>query len=210
MAEKLTIDPKQAALVVIDVQNGYCHERGGLALAGANNKPQIAIVPRVKSLVKLCRKAGIPIVWVLQEHYPDDETRKHHVIPSHMDKRGISVAMKNTWDGEPVQELKEEMRPDDHYVKKHRMSSFYGTTLEVLLRMIGRRLLIISGVSTNVCVESTIRDAYFRDFDQILVSDCTASSFEDLYQATLKNVEVYFGRVLTLQQLAETLDIGLE
>ncbi|MBI4320311.1 MAG: cysteine hydrolase [Chloroflexi bacterium] len=210
MSEGLKIDPKSTALVVIDMQNGYCHDGGGLRLAGLDNRPQIAIVPRVKSLVRLCRKAQIPIVWVLQEHYPDDATRKQHIIPSHMDKSGACVAQRNTWDAEPVQELKAEMRPEDHYVKKHRMSAFYNTTLEVLLRMLGRRLLIISGVSTNVCVESTIRDAYFRDFDQILVSDCTASLHEEQYRATLKNTEIYFGTVMTLQELSETLGAALE
>ena len=84
---------------------------------------------------------------------------------------------------------------------KHGMSCFFDTNLHTKLRMLGAELLIISGVATNVCVESTIRDAYFRDFDILVVEDCVACSFPDLHRATLKNVEVYFGQVTTLKEL---------
>ena len=67
--------------------------------------------------------------------------------------------------------------------------------------MMDVRTLIICGVATNVCVESTIRDAYYRDYDMYVMEDCVAGYFEDLHKATLKNVEVYFGEVLTVDHL---------
>jgi ureidoacrylate peracid hydrolase len=75
---------------------------------------------------------------------------------------------------------------------------FYSTTLEVLLRMLGTSHLIVSGVSTNNCIESTIRDAYFRDFDITVVEDCVAGSHPDLHRATLRNVQLFFGEVVSL------------
>lgn len=196
---------KETALLVIDMQNAFCHPKGGLAQAGVDIRMPQAIVPRVKRLVQLCRGAGVPIIWTRQEHYPDDVTRKRHRIPSHLAKAKVRAAEKGTWDSEIHEDLLEEVKPEDHMVFKHRMSCFFDTTLETKLRMLGVTTLIICGVTTNVCVESTIRDAYFRDYDIYVIEDCVAGAFEDLHRATLKNVELYFGEVLMLERLASRL-----
>lgn len=194
------IDPAQTSLLVIDMQNGWCHPQGAMTRAGQNMSSQQAIVPNVCRLVETCRQLGCHIIWCLQQHLPEDVTQRRRRIASHLTKRNILPAPRGTWDAELVGPLRELARPDDHYVTKHRMSMFYATTLECLLRMLGVHHLIVCGVSTNVCVESTIRDAYFRDFDVTVVEDCVAGSFPDLHQATLKNVEIYFGEVVKLSE----------
>ena len=206
MALSLPIHPRETALLVIDMQNAFCHPKGGLAQAGIDIRMTEAVVPRVKQLVQLCRESWIPVIWTRQEHYPDDITRKKHRIPSHLTKAKVRAAEKGTWDSEIHEDLLEEMRPEDHMVLKHRMSCFFDSTLETKLRMLGVTTIIICGVTTNVCVESTIRDAYFRDYDIYVIEDCVGAAYEDLHRATLKNVELYFGQVLTLEHLASLLE----
>lgn len=195
------IDPKHTALLVIDMQNGWCNPGGAMTRAGVDMSNQQAIVPNVCRLVQVCRGLGCTIVWCHQEHLPEDITQTTRRIESHLAKRNILPAPRGTWDAEIVDPLKALAQPEDYHVVKHRMSMFYATTLECLLRMRAIRHLIICGVSTNVCVESTIRDAYFRDYDITVIEDCVASSFPDLHQATLKNVRIYFGEVASLSEL---------
>lgn len=194
------LDPSRAALLVIDMQNGWCHPEGAMTRAGVNMTAQQAIVPSVRRLVQGCRALGMPILWSIQEHLPEDVTQKGRRIASHLSKRNILPAARGSWDAELVAPVKEVSRPEDYYIVKHRMSMFYSTTLESVLRMRGVSHLVVSGVSTNVCVESTIRDAYFRDFDITVVQDCVAGSFPELHKATLENVRIYFGEVVTLDE----------
>lgn len=205
--QPLIMDPKETALLVVDMQNGFCDAGGAMARSGANFLPQMEIVPKVRELVNVCRKAGIHVIWSLQKHFPDDVTRKRHKIPSHLDKLGVYPCLKDTRDAELVDELKGEVKPDDDVFEKHRSSCFYNTTLEVKLRMRGIAMLIICGVATNYCVESTIRDAYARDYDIIVVEDCVACPWDDLHRATLKNVEIFYGRVMPLPALREMLAV---
>ena len=132
-------------------------------------------------------------------------TGKKHKIPSHLAKLGVTPCLKDTWDAELVGELKGEVMPQDDVFEKHRSSCFYNTTLEVKLRMRGITTLIICGVATNYCVESTIRDAYARDYDIVVVEDCVATLWEDLHRATLRNVEMFYGTTIPLRALKERL-----
>lgn len=202
------IDVRHAALLVIDMQNGWCHPDGAMTRAGQNMSTQRAIVPNVRKLVEACRGLGLPVIWSIQEHITEDVTQERRRIASHLRKRNILPAPRGSWDAELVAPLKEVSRPEDFYIVKHRMSMFYATTLETVLRMRGISHLILSGVSTNVCVESTIRDAYFRDYDVTVVEDCVAGSFPALHQATLENVRIYFGEVISLADLLVSHAIG--
>ena len=192
------LDPSCAALLVIDMQNGWCHPEGAMTRAGVNMSAQQAVVPNVRRLIEACRALGVPIVFSIQEHLPEDITQRRRRIASHLAKRNILPAPRGTWDAELVAPIKEVARPGDYYIVKHRMSMFYSTTLESVLHMLGITHLVVSGVSTNVCVESTIRDAYFRDYDITVVEDCVAGTFPALNQATLENVRIYFGEVISL------------
>jgi len=205
METSLIIDPRETTLLVVDMQNGFCDPQGAMARAGVNYFPQNRIVPAVKELVSVCRRAGIHVAWSLQRHYPDDLTRKRHRIPSHLTKLGVVPCLKDTWDAELVAQLKGDVLPEDDVFEKHRSSCFYNTTLEVKLRMRGMTTLIVCGVATNYCVESTIRDAYARDYDIVVVEDCVATLWDDLHRATLRNVELFYGTVVSLSALEERL-----
>jgi ureidoacrylate peracid hydrolase len=206
MSASSSIDPQKTALIVVDMQNGFCHLKGEMAQAGFDISASSDIVPRVRRLVRLCRDAGAPVFWSRQEHFPGDETREGRRVATHLAKGKVRVAERGTWDSEILDELKEDVQPGDYVFTKHRMSCFFDTTLDTKLRMLGVTTLIISGVATNVCVESTIRDAYFRDYDIYVMEDCVGGYFEDLHKATLKNVEVYFGELLDVDSLEPRLE----
>ena len=199
------IATEETALLVVDMQNGFCDSNGSMARGGQNYLPQNRIIPSVKRLVGVCRHAGIHVIWSTQQHYANDVTRGRHRFPTHLQKLGVDVCTRGTWDAELVAQLKDDVKPADDLLEKHRSSCFHNTTLETKLIVQGITTLIICGVATNYCVESTIRDAYARDYDIIVIEDAVATMWEDLHRATLKNVELFYGAVMSLNVLADTL-----
>ncbi len=191
--------------MVVDMQNGFCDPNGSMATGKLAYQQQNLIIPAVRELVGLCHAAGVQVMFSLQKHYPNDVTRGRRRIPTHLQKLGVNVCTKDTWDAELVEQLKDSVRPEDDVFEKHRSSCFYNTTFESKLKVQGITTLIVCGVATNYCVESTIRDAYARDYDIILIEDAVASLWEDLHRATLKNVELMYGAVMSLATLKRTL-----
>jgi len=208
----LKLDKGATCLLIIDMQNGFCHEKGTLAKY-LNIEPCKRIIPNVKSLIEICRKKGIPIVYVQQEHLPEDKNavkRLHRIPPkpgSHLEQRSRGPAcVKGTWDAEFVDELKPE--PIDYIVKKQKYTAFYNTNLEVILRTLGVNTIILTGVNSNVCVESTARDAYFRDYDVIAVEEAIAAPVEqyELHKAALKNIDTLLGWVFPLKEVLKAIE----
>ncbi|MBI3078671.1 MAG: cysteine hydrolase [Deltaproteobacteria bacterium] len=197
----LRLDPRETALLVIDMQNGWCHPEGTLGQDGADLRMIRGIIPRVRQLVELCRDRGIPDIWTLQEHFPDDRTRERHRVLHHTAKRNAVACAAGTWDAEVIDELKPLLPPETHLIRKHRFSAFYNTRLEVLLRMLGVQTLIVSGVTTNACIETSLRDGYMRDYDQVIVEDCIGGLDQALHDAAVRVWEKYLGLVVRLQDL---------
>jgi ureidoacrylate peracid hydrolase len=198
------IAPSDSALLVIDMQSGFLDPDGTFGKAGLN-KNQRAIIPSVAKLVDTCREAGMPIIWSIQEHIRGDATQRKHKIPTHLEKRNIFVASRGTNELNIQEDLKKVYREEDHILWKHRASCFFDTNLETKLKMLGVQMLVISGVNSNYCVESTIREGYFHDFDIVVPKDCVAGSFADLHESMLKNVHIYFGVVTDLEEVAQKL-----
>lgn len=195
------IHPREAALLVIDMQNAFCHPDGTLARSGADVSMCRAIVPRVAELVGTCRAAGIPDIWTLQEHFVDDRGRAAHRIAPHTARRKGVAAARGTWDAELVDELKPLLDERSHVIRKHRFGVFYGTRLEVLLRALGARTLIVTGTTTNACVDTSIREAYMRDYDLVIVEDCIGGLDPELHRAAVKVWTFYMGLVVKAADL---------
>lgn len=196
------------ALLVVDMQNAFCHPDGGFAQAGRDVSAQNAIIPTVAALVRAVRSAGLPIIWTIQEGLgPDDRARLTRRIPALLGRPGAGQAetwcIRDTWDAALVDALAGECRPEDHIVRKLRMSSFYATTLDSLLRIRQIECLIVAGVNTEKCVESTVRDASFRDYDTVVVGDAVASSDRAFHADSLRKIESYFGTVLPSEAVIE-------
>ena len=170
------LDPDRTALLVIDMQNAFCHPEGTLGLSGVNVAPAQAIVEPIRALVERCRAAGVPVLWSQQVHFASDAGRARKRLPSHTQKRARVSALAGTWDMEIVDGLRELAAAEPQLVvRKHRFGCFYETRLDAVLRMLGTEALLVCGATANACVETTLREAYLRDYDVVAVTDCIAA-----------------------------------
>jgi ureidoacrylate peracid hydrolase len=195
------IDPTCTALLVIDMQKGFCDPESRMEKAGIGTENQRAIVPDLLRLIDLSRERDMPVLFSQQIHYPEDVTRRRRRIPSHIDKQNWAPCLRGTWEVDFVDEIAAAIRPEDFIVEKHRASVFFETTLDTKLRMLGIEQIVISGCNTDFCVETTIRDGYYRDLDVIVVRDCVAGPRRRFHEDTLAKVETYFGEVVSLDEL---------
>jgi ureidoacrylate peracid hydrolase len=205
------LDPKEVGLLVIDMQNGFCHPEGARAKAfgvDAIAMPR-ASIPNVVGMMRLCRSAGVRITLTRQVHYPDDQARKRRRIPSHLDRRGVKLELcwRGTWDSELIDEIKNEVRPEDDVIIKHRASAFYNTPLESELRIKGIQVLIITGTTTSFCIDSTIRDAYMRDYDVLVPAECVSDTDQSAHDAVLASVDRFHGLVTSTADIARALGV---
>jgi ureidoacrylate peracid hydrolase len=193
-----------SALLVVDMQNGFCHADGSVArrfdISGYR-----APIPFVAALVTAAHDAAIPVVWSRQEHREDDAGRLGHRVPNHTSKLGYVPCLEGTWDAEILDELEPLVGDDDLVITKPRASCFYATTLEDDLRALGVDTLVVAGVATNYCVDATVRDAYARDFDLLIVRDACGSTWPDLHEATLRNSELFHGAVVATEAVVSAM-----
>ncbi len=170
----LRLDPEGSALLVIDMQNAFCHSEGTLGDSGVDVGPTHRIYEPVGQLVRAFQAASLPVIWTVQTHLQPDRSRQRKRLPSHTERRSRVAALAGSWDAEIVEELSDLADDPTMVVQKHRFGAFYETRLQALLRMLGVRTLFIAGVTLNACVETTIREAYLRDYDVVAVTDCIA------------------------------------
>ncbi|HYW86551.1 MAG TPA: isochorismatase family cysteine hydrolase [Chloroflexota bacterium] len=202
------IDPSLTGLLVVDMQNGFASPVGTLGKAGMDISMTLAIIPQIQRLVAAARAAGVHVFWSRQVHYPDDKTRQQRLIPGHL-ARGAGRSMlcaRGTWDAEIVDELAPLIRPEDDIIQKHRASCFYSTNFEAELRIHGIRLLIVSGTTSSFCVDSTIREAYARDFDVIVPADAISDTEIEATRAVLRSTERFHGFVTTTDEIVAKLE----
>lgn len=191
------------ALIVIDMQNGFCHPDGFMNKIGLDYTTSETAVEPIGRLVAAARAAGIPIFFTrysLNEDYSDAGLLLE-LFPAIKDAGGM---IRESWDADVVDELKPQ--PGERVLDKTRYSAFYDTDLEEQLRELDVDTLIVCGVTTNICVESTVRDAFFRDIRVVVPSDGTAAVTPDLHEGALRDFEYGFGRVSTVAEIAEALD----
>jgi len=198
-----TIDPKRAALVVVDMQNYF------VATGHPGEVPAArGIVGNVNRMASAMRSAGGAVIWVQTtatgalEHWANHH--RHMLTPERAAKRLAALA-----DGSASCQLYPELeaRPGDIYVKKIKYSALVrdSSDLEEVLRRRRAESVIIAGTTTNVCCESTARDAMLLDFRVIVLSDATAASSVEEHAASLTNIQLYFGDVMTVDEALERL-----
>jgi ureidoacrylate peracid hydrolase len=190
------------ALIVIDMQNGFCSADGFMNKIGLDYTTSEAAVEPISRLVGAARTARIPIFftrYTLNEDYSDAGLILE-LFPAIKDARGM---IRDTWDADIVDELKP--HAGERVVDKTRYSAFYDTDLEQQLRDLGVDTLIVCGVTTNICVESTVRDAFFRDIRVVVPSDGTAAVTPELHEGALRDFEYGFGRVSTVVEITDAL-----
>lgn len=189
------VDPRHAALLVIDMQHDYCSPGGEGHRAGRPVERNLVIVPRIQSLLEAARHAGMFVVHGITSTLPEGMSDSAVWLEQRTRSKFASekMCMEGSWGEQILPELAP--RDGEAVVKKYRYSCFEGTSLEIVLRSAGIQSLVIVGVSTNTCVDSTIRSAFHRDFYVVLLEDCVASYREDLHRATIEEVPLRFGIV---------------
>ena len=193
--EFFTFEPAKTALIVIDMQNSFVAEGGTYETAPARD-----MIPRLERLIAFAREHEMPIVWTQSDHSAPHSGIMLKKFPPIREDREL-------WRGETSFDLYPAMvqpAPGEFRVVKHKYDAFWETDLDAILRNSGVETVIIVGTATNVCCESTARSAFFRDYQVVFLSDCTASFDPDMHAAALKTVDVFFGRVMTSDEaLAE-------
>lgn len=169
------LSAKSAALLVIDPQNAFVHPEGTLGLSGIDVTPAQEAMGSIRRLAEQFKSAGLPVIWTQQVHLEKDASRERKTLASHTSKRKRVSALAGSWDAEFVDEVAALADDPTYVIVKHRFGGFYETRLDELLRMLGVQTLFITGVTANACVETTIREAYLRDYDVVAVLDGIAA-----------------------------------
>lgn len=189
--------PSETALIVIDMQNGFCSFDGSISKGGGDVTDMNGIIPQIRELVMACREAGIVDIWTLQQHYKDDITKiQHRITPHTLRWSAGATALKDTWDSDIIDDLADLAQGPAEMVIKHRFSAFMDTRLDTLLRMKGIKTLIVTGVATSHCVETTVRDGYQKDYDILVPNDAVAALNKEAHDASLYMIDRFFGVVM--------------
>jgi ureidoacrylate peracid hydrolase len=216
--EPLELDLSRTAVIVIDMQHDFGAPGGMFDRAGIDiSSIQRAVAP-TRGVLDAARERGIPVVHVRMAHTPDlsnaappdsPHWRKHMqsrvgaTVPA-PDGRESRILVDGTWNTEILPEL----APQDGepIVTKHRYSGFFETSLDETLRSLGADYLVVTGCTTSICVESTVRDAMFRDYSCLVLEDCTAEPIgaklaRTNHEASLLVIQTRFGWVSSSQEL---------
>lgn len=185
-----SVDPSKTAFLVIDMQNDYCHKEGSLAKQGLDVSGVGDMVPHLMHLIDQAEMYHVPVIYVRTIH--EKSTDSSSWIHRMRGKSQADLCRKGTWGSEFYKLVPEE---EDIIVTKHRYSAFIHTKLDSVLHTLNVRNLLMAGVSTNVCVESTARDGFMLDYNVVLLSDCTAAFTKEAYLMTLTNISQFFGTV---------------
>jgi ureidoacrylate peracid hydrolase len=203
--DPIDIDPQRTAIIVVDMQNAFAAKGGMFDLAGFDISRSADIIAAYQRLLPACREAGVKVIYLAISFKPDlsdagapDTPAYHKELALRMMRGRPELAGKllidGTWDAAIIDELKPQ--PGDRVIRKTRYSGFVRTELEDELRAANVRHLLFTGVATNVCVESTARDAFFKDFWPVMIEDAMSNSGPAFnQQATLWNFEHVLGWV---------------
>lgn len=209
--EPVEVDLNTSAVVVVDMQNAFVSKKGMLDIAGADLSGAPPVVGVVGKILTAARRHGLPIVYLQMGYKADLSDSGGPQSPNWHKELGIrlmncrpelkgTLVTDGTWDFAIVDELAP--KPNDLVIVKTRYSGFARTALDAELQARGVRYLFFTGIATNVCVESTLRDAFFLDYWPILITDATmAAGPPSMQEATLFNIENYFGWTIPSEEL---------
>ena len=209
--EAIEVEFAKSAIVLVDMQNAFASKGGLLDIAGVDLADAPRVVRTIRDVVSAARSSDVPVVYLRMAYKPDlsdaggarspncYKELAMHTMRARPEYKG-KLLTEGTWDAAIVDDLAPQS--GDLVVTKTRYSGFAGTTLDSQLRMRGIQFLFFVGIAANVCVESTLRDAYFLDYWPILLSDATMpAGGPGIFEATLFNVESFFGWTVTSDEL---------
>ena len=216
--EPIAFDPAATVLIVVDMQNAYASPGGYLDIAGFDVSRTGPAIAQIARAVAVARAAGIAVLWFQNGWDPDyaeaggpgsPNWHKSNALKTMRRRPGMNERLlaKGSWDYALVDALKPE--PGDIVMGKPRYSGFYNTALDSTLRARGVNTLVFTGIATNVCVESTLRDGFHREFFGIVLADATHQAGpESLHAGALTNIEMFFGWVSDVASFEAALSGG--
>lgn len=190
-AQDVTLDPATTAVVIVDMVNDFCKPGGAMVLPGYES-----LLPAQTRMIEAGRAAGCPIVFVIDAHRggaPNDrefKKRTRHCI-------------EGEWGSQVIDDL--DMREDDIRIVKRRFSAFFNTDMDVTLKDYGITSLVVMGVVTNICVRSTVHDAFFLGYNVVVVEDGSAATGPREQASSLYDIATHFGVVAQSRDIADHL-----
>jgi nicotinamidase-related amidase len=181
-------------LVIIDPQNDFLHLEGWYAEKGIDIGHMRRTIEPLKQLIKDCRAKNIPIVWTRHGTRGLEDGGPFMRLRPFLAEGGLR---QGTWGYQVLEELGP--REEDWYIEKTRLSAFYQTNLESVLRALNADTVLYTGVLTNQCVAATSKDSTFRDFKSIVVEDCTGTTFPHLHDPAIEMMRVGWAEVRDLE-----------
>ncbi len=213
--EPLEIDLSRTAVVVVDMQNTFVHRGGIFDLAGFDISATAKIIGPCREIVKTAREKGIRVIYTQMGYSPDLYGSGGQNSPLWRKSRGLPLLRQRpelrdklyiygTWGADIIEELAPE--PGDIVIQKQKHDGFIGTNLDIVLRTYSIKYLVFIGTATNICVDSTLRHAFFLDYFPVLVTDAVSQLGPGTTQeATIFNVRTIFGWVTTSENLLNAL-----
>jgi ureidoacrylate peracid hydrolase len=184
------LEPSKTAVIVVDVQNDFCHPDGAMARRGFSVEACAEMIPRLQRLLDGAHAYGASVIFIQTIHtrWTDSDPWLYRSD----DRKRLDTCREGSWGAEFYRVAP---GPNDPVVVKHRYSAFVNTRLESILHTLRIETLVMTGVATNVCVESTARDGFQRDYNIVFLDDCSATYDRALHDATLTNIRNHFGTV---------------
>jgi nicotinamidase-related amidase len=203
------VDPQHTALVVVDMQRDFCIPGGAFDKLGVDISMYPPMIPRLARLIEGARAVGVPVIYIQMTTLPgrraESPAQIRFNLRLHLGAGGVVEPLSYTPDGSIGQEVIPELapQPEDWMVKKYRSSAFWGTNLDLLLRSNGIKSLVVSGCTTEGCVESTARDGLFADYYVVIPEDCVASDDRVQHDASLLLMRHRFDLASSAEILSE-------
>jgi len=216
--EPISLRAATSAVIVVDMQNDFGSKGGMFDRAGVDIAGIQKVVAPTARVLAASRAAGIKVIYLKMAFRPDlsdmgaaDSVNRVRHLKMNVGKtvrapdgRESRILIRDTWNTDIVAELKPEA--SDITVYKHRFSGFYETELHATLKRLGIRHLIFTGCTTSICVESTVRDAMFRDYLPVLLADCMNEPIaQSNHEASLLSTEVSLGWISSSEEFMTAL-----
>lgn len=198
--------PGRSAVVLIDLQNDLLHAEGWYAGQGIDISHMRRVIEPTKRLLEAAREMGLPVIWTRHGFQNETDAGTFTRLRPFLRDGGFR---EGSWGYGVYEEF--EILPNERTVHKSRLSAFYNTNLELLLRGFHVETVIFTGILTNQCVAATSKDAMYRDMNAVVVEECTGTTMPELHEPVLKCIEVGWGSVRSLEStVREIAQLGVK
>ena len=188
---EVRLDPAGTAVLIVDMLNEFCKPGGAMVLPGYET-----LVPPQRRLIEAARRVGCPILFIVDSHRANVRADREFL-------KRTPHCLEGSWGARVIDEL--EPQESDIYVVKRRYSAFFGTDLDLTLKDLGIESVVVAGVVTNICVRSTVHDAFFLGYTVVVPEDCVAATGPREQASSLYDIATHFGTVCDSREVIAAL-----